>query len=126
MGKIENLKSWEKGQSGNPEGMKKGTLHRSTILNKFLSLAAKYENPANEGGELMEGTLEDKLWIAQIARALTGDTVAFKEIMDSKYGKIPANVVLSGDEDNPLQIEHTLDVKNMTDDQLRQALSVQR
>ena len=27
---------WEKGQSGNPDGMKKGTLHLSTIMRKLL------------------------------------------------------------------------------------------
>jgi hypothetical protein len=50
----------------------------------LLEVAAKYQVA---GGEEQVGTLEDRIAAAQIEKALKGDTFAFKEIMDSVYGK---------------------------------------
>lgn len=108
MAKEDNLKSYKKGESGNPKGKVKGTLNRATVLKRFLSLAANYENPADESGNEVTGTLEEKLWAAQITRALTGDTVAFREIMDSMYGKIPQKS----------EIDHTSDGEKLSPTQI--------
>jgi hypothetical protein len=87
MGKLENLKSYKPGQSGNPKGKPKGTKNRATALKRFMDLSAKIINPENS--KSMDGTIEEKIAAAQIKKALEGDTTAFREIMDSLYGKIP-------------------------------------
>lgn len=76
--KTENLKSWKAGQSGNPAGKAKGTLNRSTIVKKWLEAAA------SDG----EGLVADQLVRALIKKAAEGDVAAFRELMDSTYGKI--------------------------------------
>jgi len=119
MAREDNLKSFKKGQSGNPAGKPKGIKNRGTLIKKYLALMTELDNPANVE-EKIEGTIEDKLVAAQLIRAFSGDTIAFREIMDSVYGKIPQKTLLGGDEDNPIQHEHSFDAKNMTDEQLRQ------
>lgn len=75
---------FQPGQSGNPAGRPEGSRNRATTLRLMLSLAANYQV---DNGEISEGTIEDKMAAAQIGKALKGDTFAFKEIMDSVYGK---------------------------------------
>lgn len=78
-GNTENLKSWKAGQSGNPAGKPKGMRNRSTIVRKWLEASAT-------DGE--EGQVADQLTRALIRKAAEGDVAAFRELMDSCYGKI--------------------------------------
>jgi len=41
MSREQNLKSWTKGQSGNPKGKPKGSRNRSTIIREILDLMVK-------------------------------------------------------------------------------------
>ena len=41
MSREQNLKSWTKGQSGNPKGKPKGAKNRSTIIKEILNLMVK-------------------------------------------------------------------------------------
>jgi hypothetical protein len=77
-------KPFQPGQSGNPAGRPEGSRNRATVLRRLLEVAATYQ--VNNGDE-HEGTIEDRIAAAQIDKALKGDTFAFKEIMDSVYGK---------------------------------------
>lgn len=86
-GNPQNLKSFKKGQSGNPEGYEKGKPNRATILKKWIKIAAKIKHP--ESDETIEGTMEDKVNLALLTKALSGDVQAIKEINDTLYGKIP-------------------------------------
>ncbi len=83
----ENLEAhrFEPGQTGNPNGRPNGTKNRGTILKKWLEVAAKVKNP--ETGITIEGTVEDKIAIGLIAKAIKGDVQAAREILDSIYGK---------------------------------------
>lgn len=119
MAKEDNLKPFKKGQSGNPAGRAKGTKTRATILKEFFKIQATIEDP--ETKKSIKGTLEDKIVMAQLVRALTGDTIAFREVMDSVYGKIPttANIDHTTDGEALPGTTITFDVKNMTDEQLR-------
>lgn len=92
MGQIDNLKNFEKGKSGNPNGRPKGSKNRSTSLKKMLGLKAQIINPASEDGEIMKGTVEDKMAAAMVQKALSGNLMAFREIMDCVYGKMPVIV----------------------------------
>jgi hypothetical protein len=86
---IENLKHFKKGESGNPAGRAKGVKTRSTILKKWIEVTAKLKNPITGKDEL--GTVEDKVNLALITKALSGDVQAIKEINDTLYGKIQEN-----------------------------------
>jgi hypothetical protein len=91
MDKINNLKMFQKGSSGNVKGKPKGTKSRATVLRKLIYMKAMVENPNGEGA-LMKGTVEEQIAVALIRKALAGDIAAFREIMDSVYGKIPQPV----------------------------------
>lgn len=73
----ENLKPWQPGQSGNPEGKAPGTKNRATILREILAL--KDKNGI---------TNEYKVDAALFDKALEGDLTAIKEIKDTMHGKI--------------------------------------
>ena len=91
---IENLKSFKKGESGNPKGKQTGTKNRSTILKKWIGVTAKLKNPVTGKDEV--GTVEDKVNLALITKALAGDVQAIKEINDTLYGKISEKTELTG------------------------------
>ena len=86
---IENLKSFKKGDHGNPNGRPKGVKNRSTILKKWIEVNAKVKNPVTKQEE--GGTVEDLITIALITKALAGDVQAIKEINDTLYGKLTEN-----------------------------------
>lgn len=76
---------WVKGQSGNPDGKKKGTRNLSTILKEYLELEVEIEN---EKGEKVKVENQD-LIIAQLIRkaAKDGDLKAIEQILDRMEGK---------------------------------------
>lgn len=87
---MSNLKSWTKGQSGNPKGYKKGTPNRSTIIKRWLEVREYAENPIT--GEFEHLTQEDLITLALIEKAREGNVYAYKALMDSAYGK-PTNQI---------------------------------
>lgn len=86
---------FQKGQSGNPSGRPKGSKSRSAIVKYWLEATQKYSNPITNKLELLE--LADIITLAQIEKAKEGDTSAYKELMDSAYGKVDQNVNLNAD-----------------------------
>lgn len=80
---------FKKGESGNPDGRPVGAKNRSTILKKWIEVTVKLKNPATGKDEV--GTVEDKVNLALITKALAGDVQAIKEINDTLYGKIQEN-----------------------------------
>ena len=91
----DNPKPFKKGENGGSNGRPKGIKDRSTILKKWLEVAAKVKNPETNAETI--GTIEDKIGLSLIAKALTGDVQAIKEINDTLYGKIPDKTKLEGD-----------------------------
>jgi hypothetical protein len=89
MANPENIEKhkFKKGQSGNLKGHPKGVKNRATILKKWIAIAAKVKHP--ETDEDLPGTIEDKVNLSLITKALAGDVQAIKEINDTLYGKIP-------------------------------------
>jgi hypothetical protein len=79
---------WKPGESGNRNGRPKGAKNRSTILKKWLELPCELTNPLT--GEATAGTIEDRIALALISKALREDVPAIKEIFDSAYGKSKA------------------------------------
>lgn len=77
----ENLKPFKPGKewNGNAKGRPKGSRNRSTIVREWL------EAEATDGAG---GQIADQLVRALIQKAMQGDVSAFKELMDSGFGKI--------------------------------------
>ena len=93
----DNIKG--KGFDHHPEnigGRPKGAKNRSTILRKWIETAAKVTDP--ETKKTFTGTIEDKVKLALITKALSGDVAAIKEIDDTLYGKIADKAEVKTDE----------------------------
>ena len=86
-GNPQNLKPFKKGENGGSNGRPVGAKGRSTILKKWISIHTKVKDPATQ--EEIPGTIEDKINLSLICKALEGDIQAIKEINDTLYGKIP-------------------------------------
>lgn len=86
MSNLKTLKPPKKGEIRNPAGRPKGSRNRSTIAKEWLEVNMQQKNPITKQVETME--VQDALTLAMIGRAMKGDVAAFKELMDSAYGKL--------------------------------------
>tara|TARA_R110002111_G_scaffold209816_1_gene273729 strand:+ start:146 stop:517 length:372 start_codon:yes stop_codon:yes gene_type:complete len=111
MAKEDNLKSWEKGVSGNPKGRPKGALGRATIVKKWMEAKRDYKNPLNGLTEHL--SQEDALTLAMISKGLKGDVAAYRALMDSLYGAVKQTMELSQAEQ---PIFNKLDIDVIEDD----------
>lgn len=82
--KLDNLKPFKKGESGNPNGRPKGAKNRSTIARYWLEVNQNLKNPLTGESETM--SQEDLMTLALIKKAREGDVNAYKALMDSGYG----------------------------------------
>ena len=97
MAGIDNLTPVKPGQVLNPNGRPKGSKNRSTIVREILEAIHDKES----------GKTNAEVMTYQIAaKALDGDLNAYKELMDSGFGKNVDVTQLQGDPDNPLNINH--------------------
>lgn len=99
--KLDNLKPFEKGESGNPNGRPKGAKNRSTIARYWLEVNQNLKNPLTGSDETM--SQEDLMTLALIKKAREGDVAAYRALMDSGYGapvqqveQTQTNIDLSG------------------------------
>ena len=98
MANQENIEphKFQKGQSGNPAGRPKGSRNRSTIMKEILEMAAvqsvKDHQKIVMGNDFQPDTVADQIAAAIVMKALGGDVAAFKELMDSAYGKLTDKV----------------------------------
>jgi len=95
MANEQNLKSYKKGQSGNPKGKPKGTLNRSTIAKKWLEVLSQEEL---EDGVVKWLSNEEAITLALIQKARKGDVNAYKALMDSAYGTAKDTVDINSNE----------------------------
>jgi hypothetical protein len=97
----ENLKSWKKGQSGNPKGKPKGVEHSKTRLIRLLQIVQKKKNAIT--GESEEFSVAEQMDMALILKALKGDIKAYAEILDRIEGKATQHI--ENKNDVPLTIK---------------------
>lgn len=114
MAKEDNLKPFQKGQSGNPKGYPKGVPNRSTIAKKWLSLLTTETNPLTNQTENL--SQEDIITLKQIEKAKDGDSNAYKLLMDSTYGmpqqQTEVNATVTNKEFKPIEFVKTKDGKD--------------
>ncbi len=85
-GKGGEIHLLEKGETANPNGRPKGTRNRATIVREWLETMESYVNPITKEKERLSQA--DIITLALINKARKGDVAAFKELMDSCFGKI--------------------------------------
>ena len=107
----ENLKPPKKGEVRNPNGKPKGTRNRSTIVREWLSVEQTIKNPIT--GEMEKLDQADMITLALISKARKGDVAAFKELMDSGFGKV-TEVIQS-------EIK-VIDYPKLSEEQIQQAI----
>lgn len=78
---------FEKGESGNPNGRPKGAQTSSVRLRRLLEIEQKKPNPVTKKEEKF--TTLELMDAAVIAKALKGDILAYREILDRFEGKVP-------------------------------------
>src|SRR5439155_22083745 len=108
-GRIENLKPWKKGQSGNLSGRPK----KKPITEAYEhQLKQSLPDDFRIRMKLPKGaTWADALAVGQIRSAVKGNTQAAKEIADRLEGKVAQQVDLGNIEDKALSVE--LDVQRI-------------
>jgi len=77
----------------NKEGRPKGVRNRATIVREWLEASEKYKNPLT--GQVEQLSQADIITLALINKARKGDVAAFKELMDSCFGKISDQLDMS-------------------------------
>jgi hypothetical protein len=114
MSKEDNLRHFNKGESGNPNGRPKGSKNRSTIAKKWLELTMNETNPLTNQIENL--SQEDIITLKQIEKAKDGDSNAYKLLMDSTYGmpqqQTEVNATVTNKEFKPIEFVKTKDGKD--------------
>ena len=115
-GRVENLKPQKAGEpSHNPNGRPKGLRNRSTIVREWLEATESMKNPITGQSEKL--TQYDIITLALIQKARKGDVQAFKELMDSSFGKIPDKLL--AENKNTFQSDLTPEERRAMIDRLR-------
>jgi hypothetical protein len=84
-GRVENLKPFKKGQSGNPGGRPKKDL-ASIVASEVFA-----DNP-------------EAIKIGFAKKLRQGDPAAFKALADRAFGRLPQPVAVTGDDGRPIEI----------------------
>ena len=106
MANEENLVSFKKGESGNPNGRPKGRLNRSTIAKKWLEVLSQEEI---EDGVVKWLSNEEAITLALIQKARKGDVNAYKALMDSAYGTAKDTLDLNSTENKSIDFKQLID-----------------
>lgn len=82
----EGAKPFAPGESGNPSGRPRGSRNRSTIAKQWLEVSERIKNPITHKDDILEQ--QDIITLALIKEARSGNVQAYRELMDSAYGKM--------------------------------------
>ena len=81
----QNLIPAKKGEIRNPKGRGKGARNRKTIVREWLMVEQEIKNPITGTVETLSQA--DIMTLSLISKARKGDVAAFRELMDSGFGK---------------------------------------
>jgi hypothetical protein len=102
MANEHNLKPFEKGVSGNPNGRPKGVANSKVRLLRILEMVTSAKNPVT--GELEDFTIAEQLDIKIIAKAMKGDIRAYQELLDRLEGRAKQTTDLNANIQGSVQI----------------------
>lgn len=97
-GRIENLRPWKSGQSGNPKGCPPKAVRLSAILEAHLETISPEDVKKRPWKQLF---IE-----AVVKAAMKGSGTAIKEIFDRIDGKVPLPLHHGGDKGGPILGRH--------------------
>lgn len=107
---VDNLKPYQPGQpSSNPSGRPKGLRNRATILMELMNTKIDAVDPFTKKKKRME--IARVLDITLLQMALNKDTgenaklKAIEMVKEQIYGKIPQDLNIGGQDDNPVVVE---------------------
>ena len=92
------------GESRNPKGRPKGAKNRATVLKELLGIKMKKPNPLKDN-KVEAMTVERLVELALIKKAMSGDVQAIKLVSEKMYGKIPLDINLGGQQENPVVVD---------------------
>ena len=81
----QNLIPAKKGEIRNPKGRGKGARNRKTIVREWLMVEQEFKNPITGTVETLSQA--DIMTLSLISKPRKGDVAAFRELMDSGFGK---------------------------------------
>lgn len=90
---LKNLKPPKKGEIRNPKGYPKGVPNSRTRLLRLLQISQTSKNEIT--GDTEEFTVAERMDMALIMKALTGDIYAYREVIDRMEGKAQQSVDIS-------------------------------
>ena len=104
----ENIIPPKKGEVRNPAGKLKGTRNRSTIVREMLELMRDMPDHLKAAFPDLSGKISNEqiITLSQLLKAESGDTNAYKAVMDSAYGAPKQTLGGEGD-DEPIRSEIT-------------------
>ena len=91
--RMANLKHFEKGNKLNNNSTRVGMNYRPTVFNNWMHFATTGEDP---NGIVANMSIQDKIVLAQVKKAIDGDTAAAIFLFDGAYGKVKDVVQQSG------------------------------
>ncbi len=111
---LNNLTSWTKGKSGNPNGRPKGALALKTLFRMVLDHEHEVKDAAT--GQILKKKGIELVINKHFRKALEGDMSAIKEVYDRYDGKVAQTIVKEGNPDAPLETMVT--VRNEGDQEI--------
>lgn len=103
-----------KGVSGNPEGMKPGTIHLSSRVRRLLSGDEKLPEAIEQTIRNAIGDSRDALdamVIVGLLQALQGDEKWAKLLWEYGFGKVPDKQEITGEDGGPIATRGELTIK---------------
>ena len=97
----QNLIPAKKGEIRNPNG-RGHARGRATIVKEWLMVEQKFKNPLTGQEEILSQA--DIMTLAVINKARKGDVIAFRELMDSGFGKVKEMIQSEHTINQPIQI----------------------
>ncbi|MCH7805098.1 MAG: hypothetical protein IH937_13590 [Acidobacteria bacterium] len=104
-GKVTNLKSWKKGQSGNLKGRPKKADCLTTLMREELEKVDPKDKEKRTHKELVV--------IATIELAKEGNSTALKEVWERMDGKVKEKLEINQDSTNSILLAKTLSRKEL-------------
>jgi hypothetical protein len=111
------------GEVRNPNGRPKGARSRSTIVREWLESSETVNNPITGVKERL--TQADIITLALLKKARAGDLQAYRELMDSAFGKVADVQTLQNPDGTGINQPSTIDYSKLSDaalEELRAAI----